>query len=63
MDEDPTAAITMFDYARLMTDEGWQITHRIECPLSSERFTGNMVSHMQSNRTLGTTGRTLLIAR
>lgn len=63
MDEDPTAAITMFDYARLMTDAGWQITHTIDTPLSSERFTGNVVSHMQSNHTLGTTRRTLLIAR
>jgi hypothetical protein len=46
-----------------MSKTGWKITHRIECPLSSERLTGNEVQKMQDKRILGTVGRTLLIAR
>ena len=45
------------------TDTGWKIIRRIECPLSSERLTGNMVQNMQDKRILGTIGRTLLIAK
>jgi methylase of polypeptide subunit release factors len=56
-------AITLFDYHNLLTETGWQTTHRIECPLSSERLTGNQVKRMQDKRILGTIGRTLLIAR
>ena len=41
----------------------WQITHRIECPLSSERLSGNQVQRMQNKRILGTVGRTLLVAK
>lgn len=63
LDENPTNAITMFDYGKLITGAGWEITHIIDCPLSSERFNGNEVKHMQENRTLGTVRRTLLVAR
>jgi len=52
-----------FDYQRLLTDTGWKIIRRIECPLSSERLTGNIVQNMQDKRILGTIGRTLLIAK
>jgi hypothetical protein len=40
-----------------------KVTHRIECPLSSERLSGNQVQKMQDKRILGTVGRTLLIAK
>ena len=56
-------AITTYDYNRLLSAAGWKITHRIECPLSSERMSGNMVKKMQDKRILGTIGRTLLIAK
>ena len=56
-------SITMFDYHRLLSEAGWKVTHRIECPLSSERLTGNQVQKMQDKRILGTVGRTLLIAK
>ncbi|MBU3950638.1 MAG: MerR family transcriptional regulator [Proteobacteria bacterium] len=56
-------AITLFDYHRLLSETGWKTTHRIECPLSSERLTGNQVQRMQNKRILGTIGRTLLIAK
>jgi transcriptional regulator with XRE-family HTH domain len=56
-------SITIFDYHRLLSGTGWEVTHRIECPLSSERLTGNEVQKMQDKRILGTIGRTLLIAK
>lgn len=62
-EEKPDTSITIFDYHRLLSNAGWKITHRIECPLSSERLSGNQVQRMQDKRILGTTGRTLLIAK
>jgi hypothetical protein len=61
--EDPGRSITIFDYHRLLTQTGWKVIRRIECPLSTERLTGNQVQKMQTKRILGTIGRTLLIAR
>jgi len=63
MDEDPENAVLAFDYMKLLENSGWKITHLIDCPLSSERFSGNMVSHMQKNRTLGIIRRTLIIGK
>jgi len=62
-EEKPDKAITIFDYHRLLSTTGWETIHRIECPLSSERLTGNQVQKMQDKRILGTIGRTLLIAK
>lgn len=61
--EKPDKSITIFDYHRLLSKTGWKVTHRIECPLSSERLSGNQVQKMQDKRILGTVGRTLLIAK
>ena len=61
--EKPDKSITIFDYHRLLSKTGWKVTHRIECPLSSERLSGNQVQRMQDKRILGTVGRTLLIAK
>jgi len=61
--EKPDKSITIFDYHRLLSKTGWTTTHRIECPLSSERLSGNQVQRMQDKRILGTVGRTLLIAK
>jgi len=55
--------VTLFDYHDLLSQTGWQTTHRIECPLSTQRLTSTQVQRMQSKRILGTIGRTLLIAR
>jgi len=62
-EEKPDKAITIFDYHKLLSETGWKTTFRIECPLSSERLTGNQVQKMQDKRILGTIGRTLLIAK
>jgi len=61
--EKPDRSITIFDYHRLLSKTGWKVTHRIECPMSSERLSGNQVQRMQDKRILGTVGRTLLIAK
>ena len=62
-DEDPENAILLLEYAKLLENCGWKITHLIDCPLSTERFTGNMVSKMQEKRTLGIIRRALIIGK
>ena len=62
-DEDPENAILVLEYAKLLENCGWKITHLIDCPLSTERFTGNMVSKMQDKRTMGIIRRTLIIGK
>ena len=62
-DEDPENAILLLEYAKLLENCGWKITHLIDCPLSTERFTGNMVKKMQDKRTLGIIRRTLIIGK
>jgi len=62
-DEDPDNAILLLDYAKLLESCGWKVTHLIDCPLSSERFSGNVVSKMQTKRIIGVVRRTLSIAR
>ncbi len=61
--ENPERSNTIFDYHLLLSQTGWETTHRVECPLSTERLTGNEVQKMQDARILGTVGRTLLIAK
>ena len=63
LEEDASKSITVFDFRNLLLKVGWRVTHRIECPMSTERFSGNVVSKMQEKRILGTVSRTLLIAR
>jgi len=62
MDERPEKDVTIFHYRDLLEDAGWLITHRVECPMSTQRMTGSTVKNMQNRRTLGTINRTLLIA-
>ncbi|ACN15619.1 hypothetical protein HRM2_25250 [Desulforapulum autotrophicum HRM2] len=61
--EDPDKSITIFDFHRLLSKTGWRTIRRIETPLSSARMSGNQVQKMQNLQILGTTGRTLLIAK
>ena len=61
--ENPANSITIFDYYRLLSKAGWKVTRRVECPLSTERMSGNQVEKMQEKRILGTVGRTLIIAK
>lgn len=59
----PDNCITAFDYYRILSETGWKVVYRIECPLSSERFNGLQVQRMQDKRILGTVSRYLLIAK
>ena len=63
LDENPDNAILLLTYAKLLETCGWKITHLLDCPLSTQRFTGNMVNGMQEKRTLGVVRRTLIIGK
>ena len=63
VEEDPGQSIFLSDYIDLLKDSGWEITHIIDSPLSTQRFLPNMVRRMQKNRTLGIVRRSLIIAR
>ena len=62
-EEDPEQSIFLSDYIDLLKDSGWEITHIIDCPMSTQRFQANIVAQMQKNRTLGIVGRSLIIGR
>jgi hypothetical protein len=61
-DEAHHEAITLLDYADLLKRNGWNITHLIDAPMSTERFNGGVVSAMQKRRILGVVRRTLIMA-
>ena len=63
IDENPDNAILLLTYAKLLETCGWKVTHLTDCPLSTERFTGNMVNRMHEKRTLGIVRRTLIIGK
>ena len=60
---DLALAGALFDYHCLLPESGWNVTHRIECPLSSERFINFQVHRMQAKKILGTVSRSLLLAK
>jgi len=62
-DEDSENGILVLEYAKLLENCGWKVTHLIDCPLSTERFSANMVSKMQDKRILGIIRRTLIIGK
>ncbi|MEE8399005.1 MAG: ParB/RepB/Spo0J family partition protein [Desulfobacterales bacterium] len=62
-DETRENAILIRDYLGILDRSGWEETHIIQAPLSSERFTGNMVNAMQKKRTLGVISRYVIVAR
>ncbi len=49
------------DYLHIIKKRGWQRVHMMQAPLSSERFTGNVVSAMQK-KILGVTSRYIIIS-
>ena len=61
LDENPDKAILMLTYGKLLETCGWKVTHLLDCPLSTERFTGTMVNRMHEKRILGVVRRTLII--
>jgi hypothetical protein len=51
------------DYMGTLNRSGWQTTHIIQAPMSSERFNTGVVSAMQKKRILGVTSRYIVIAK
>jgi DNA modification methylase len=63
LNEDPGQSILLWDYMNILNRSGWEITHIIDCPMSTQRFQANIVAQMQKNRTLGIVRRSLIIGR
>lgn len=61
--EKQDSAVLLHEYYDLLRNCNWNITHNIQCPMSSERFAGSMVSAMQEKREIGTVERMLIVAR
>ena len=55
-------SILISDYLRILNQNGWQESHIIQAPLSSERFKANVVSAMQKKKILGVTSRYIIIS-
>ncbi|MDA3787808.1 MAG: hypothetical protein PF503_04875 [Desulfobacula sp.] len=53
----------MLTYAKLLETCGWKVSHLLDCPLSTEKFTENMVNRIHGQRTLGIVRRTLIIGK
>jgi len=62
-DESRADSILIDDYLRIINRAGWEHTHIMQAPLSSERFQANIVSAMQKKRILGVTSRYVIMAR
>jgi len=54
-------SILINDYLRILNQSGWEETHIIQAPLSSERFQANVVSAMQKKGILGVTSRYVIM--
>jgi len=55
-------SIMIDDYLGIFKKGGWQHTHIIQAPLSSERFNAGVVSAMQKKRIIGVTSRYVIMA-
>ena len=56
-------SILINDYLRILNQSGWEETHIIQAPLSSERFQANVVSAMQKKGILGVTSRYVIMSK
>jgi len=61
--EDPQDSVLIDDYLRILNKTGWQRTHIIQAPMSSERFHAGVVSAMQKKRILGVTSRYVIVLK
>ena len=55
--EDREKAILLTDYHKIFEKTGWNLSHIIQAPMSSERFNAGVVSAMQKKKILGVTSR------
>jgi len=56
-------SIMIDDYIHIIKKSGWQRTHIMQAPLSSERFKANVVSAMQKKKIIGVTSRYVTISK
>jgi hypothetical protein len=63
MDEIRKNSIMIDDYLNALKKGGWEMTHFIQAPMSSERFQANVVAAMQKKRILGVTNRYVIVAK
>jgi len=63
MDESKKNSIMIDDYLNALGKGGWEATHIIQAPMSSERFQANVVAAMQEKKILGVTSRYVIIAK
>jgi hypothetical protein len=63
MDERRKNSIMIDDYLNALGKRGWEATHIIQAPMSSERFQANVVAAMQEKKILGVTSRYVIIAK
>ena len=63
VDEDREASILIDDYLRILNKTGWQHTHIIQAPMSTQRFSAGVVSAMQKKRILGVTSRYVIVLK
>jgi DNA modification methylase len=55
-------SIMIDDYLHIIKRSGWQRSHIMQAPLSSERFNAGVVSAMQKKRIVGVTSRYVIIS-
>jgi len=63
IDESRKNSIMIDDYLNILRKGGWEATHIIQAPMSSERFQANVVAVMQKKKILGVTSRYVIIAK
>ncbi len=63
LEESPKEAVDISHYLAALHAAGWQHTHIIQAPMSSQRFTSAIVKQMQGSRILGVVSRYLIVAR
>lgn len=63
LDETRENSILIDDYLKVLNKTGWQHTHIIQAPMSSERFDAGIVSAMQKNKILGVTSRYVIVLK
>ncbi|MBC8554219.1 MAG: transcriptional regulator, partial [Candidatus Brocadiales bacterium] len=62
-DENPEKSILINAYSKILDKSGWERTHIIQAPMSSDRFDVDAVSAMQKKRILGVTSRYVIICK
>ncbi len=63
LNEESKNSILLTDYYKILETAGWELTHIIQAPLSSERFNAIAVSAMQEKKILGVTSRYILVLK